>query len=359
MERFKVLEKEMKIKAFSKEGLNQATKLDPKMKEKIDCEESFDILVESLFGDMIEKKNSDQKKEILKDVEIQTSYTKKEILRSSNKLSGDIYRLEDFIKNDIELEDVAKRIKKIDNKSQDLLKAIDEYSADTKNNLSELKSSFEVINSKNTNDISEILKKYNQELIKNDELLTSLLQSSDLSHKSLAEETMQAISDVSQLLNNNFNTLLNNIDENRQFADDAYQKFIEVFQREKEVLLEHSSYLEKSFSEKNDYNISRLSGEISTINKLVCSRYDSLLQKIDENSQKIDKKFTLTNEAIESQYKELNSSLKSTIDNSLIKSNNNYEIVQKRLDKISLSTKILIILNCLILIAIVFITYSA
>ena len=253
------------------------------MKEKIDCEESFDILVESLFGDMIEKKNSDQKKEILKDVEIQTSYTKKEILRSSNKLSVDIYRLEDFIKNDIELEEVAKRIKKIDNKSQDLLKAIDEYSADTKNNLSELKSSFEVINSKNTNDISEILKKYNQELIKNDELLTSLLQSSDLSHKSLAEETMQAISDVSQLLNNNFkNTLLNNIDENRQFADDAYQKFIEVFQREKEVLLEHSSYLEKSFSEKNDYNISRLSGEISTINKLVCSRYDSLLQKIDE-----------------------------------------------------------------------------
>ena len=78
-----------------------------------------------------------------------------------------------------------------------------------------------------------------------------------------------------------------------------------------------------------------------------------------KDSQKIDKKFTLTNEAIESQYKELNSSLKSTIDNSLIKSNNNYEIVQKRLDKISLSTKILIILNCLILIAIVFITYSA
>jgi CCR4-NOT transcription complex subunit 3 len=36
MERFKVLEKEMKIKAFSKEGLNQAIKLDPKMKEKLE-----------------------------------------------------------------------------------------------------------------------------------------------------------------------------------------------------------------------------------------------------------------------------------------------------------------------------------
>lgn len=327
------------------------------MKEKIDYEESFDILVENLFGDMIERKNSDQKKEILKDVEIQTNYTKKEILRSSNKISGDIYRLEDFIKNDIELEDIAKRIKKIDNKSHDLLKAINEYSVDTKNNLSELKSSFEVSNSKNTNDISETLKKYNQELIKNDELLTSLIQSSDLSHNNLAEETMQAISDVSQLLNNNLNTLLSNVDENRQFTDDTYQKFIKVFQREKEILLEHSSNLEKLFSEKNKYNISRLSEEISTINKLVCSKYDSLLQQIDESSQKMDKKFTLTNEAMESQYKELNYNLKSTIDNALIKSNNNYEVAQKKLDKISLSSKVSIVLNCLILIAVIFVAY--
>ena len=253
---------------------------------------------------------------------------------------------------------VAKRIKKIDNKSQEFLKAIDEYSVDTKNNLLELKSSFEVSNIKNTNDISETLKKYNQELIKNDELLTSLLQSSDLSHKNLAEAIMQAISDVSHLLNNNLNNLLSNINQNRQFTDDTYQKFIEAFHIEKEILLEHSSNLEKLFSEKNNCNISRLSEEISTINKLVCSKYDSLLQQIDESTQKMDKKFTLTNEAMESQYKELNSNLKSTIDNALIKSNNNYEIAQKKLDKISLSSKVLIVLNCLILIAVIFVAYN-
>lgn len=329
------------------------------MKEKIDYEESFDILVEDIFGKMIEEKNSNQKEEMLYDIELQINYTKQEISKNSSKLSGEICRLEDFIKNDIDLEDVAKRIKKIDNKSQDLLKAIDEYSVDIKNNLSDLKSSLKASNNENTNNISETLKKYNQELIKSDELLTSLLQSSDLSHKNLAEETMQAISDVSQLLNNNLNTLLSNIDENRQFTDDTYHKFIEVFQREKEILLEHSSNLEKLFSEKNNYNISRLSGEISTINKLVCSKYDSLLQQIDESSQKMDKEFTLTNEAMESQYKELNYNLKSTIDNALIKSNNNYEIAQKKLDKISLSSKVLIVLNCLILIAVIFVAYSS
>ena len=329
------------------------------MKEKIDYEESFDIIVENLFGDMIERKNSDQKKEILKDVEIQTNYTKKEILRSSNKISGEIYTLESFIKNDIELEDVAKRIKKIDNKSQDLLKAIDEYSVDTKNNLSELKLSLESSNSKNTNNISETLKKYNQELIKNDELLIRLLQSSDLRHKNLAEETMQAISDISQLLNNNLNNLLSSIEDNRQFTDNTYQKFIEVLQREKGILLEHSSNLEKLFSEKNNYNFSRLSEEISTINKLVCSKYDSLLQQIDESSQKMDKKFTLINEAMESKYKELNSSLKSNIDHALIKSNDNYEIAQKKMDKISLFTKALIVLNCLILIVVIFVAYGS
>ena len=329
------------------------------MKEKIDYEESFDIIVENLFGDMIERKNSDQKKEILKDVEIQTNYTKKEILRSSNKISGEIYTLESFIKNDIELEDVAKRIKKIDNKSQDLLKAIDEYSVDTKNNLSELKLSLESGNSKNTNNISETLKKYNQELIKNDELLIRLLQSSDLRHKNLAEETMQAISDISQLLNNNLNNLLSSIEDNRQFTDNTYQKFIEVLQREKGILLEHSSNLEKLFSEKNNYNFSRLSEEISTINKLVCSKYDSLLQQIDESSQKMDKKFTLINEAMESKYKELNSSLKSNIDHALIKSNDNYEIAQKKMDKISLFTKALIVLNCLILIVVIFVAYGS
>ncbi len=36
MERFKILEKELKIKAFSKEGLNQTTKLDPREKERLE-----------------------------------------------------------------------------------------------------------------------------------------------------------------------------------------------------------------------------------------------------------------------------------------------------------------------------------
>lgn len=329
------------------------------MTEKIDYEESFDILVEDIFGKMIEEKNSDQKNMILDDIGLQIGYIKKEISKNSNKLSGEIYRLEEFIKNDIELEDAVKRIKKIDNKSQDLLKAIDEYSVDTKNNLSELKSSLEASNSKNTNNISETLKKYNQELIKSDELLIRLLQSSDLSHKNLAEETMQAISDISQLLNNNLNTLLSSIEDNRQFTDNTYQKFTEVLQREKEILLTHSSNLEELFSEKNNYNISRLLEEISVINKLICSKYDSLLQQIDESSQRMDKEFTLTKETMESQYKELNSSLKSTIDNVLIKSNNNYEIAQKKLDKISSSNKVLVVLNCLILIAVIFVAYGS
>lgn len=329
------------------------------MKEIIDHEESFDMLVEDIFGKMIEEKNSNQKNEILYDIELQINHTKQEISKNSSKLSGDIYRLEDFIKNDIELEDVAKRIKKIDNKSQDLLKAISEYSVDTKNNLSDLKSSLEASNSKNTNDIAETLKKHNQELIKSDELLTSLLQSSDLSRKEIAEETMQVISDVSQLINNHFNTLLDNIEKNSQLTDDKYHTFTEIFEREKNILLEHFSNLEKLYSEKNNYNFSRLSEEISIINKLLCSKYDSLLQQIDESNKKTDKKFILTNEAMGSQYKELNFSLKSTIDNALIKSNNNYEIAQKKMDKISLSTKALIVLNCLILIAVIFVAYGS
>lgn len=327
------------------------------MKEKIDYEESFDILVEDIFGKMIEEKNSNQKEEILYDIELQINHTKKEISKNSSKLSGEICRLEDFIKNDVELEDIAKRIKKIDNKSQDLLKAIDEYSADTKNNLSDLKSSLEASNNENTNNIAETLKKYNQELIKSDELLTSLLRSSDLSHKSLAEETMQAISDVSQLLKNNINTLLSSIEDNRQFTDDTYQKFIETLQREKEILLEHLSNLERLSSKKNNYNTSALLEEISTIDKLICSKYDSILKKIEESSQKMDEKFTLTKEAMDYQYEELNSNLKSTIDVGLIRSNNNHENVQKKLDKISSVTKLLAVLNFLILIAVIFFGY--
>ncbi|KAJ2209356.1 general negative regulator of transcription subunit 5, partial [Coemansia sp. RSA 353] len=48
MEKFKAIEKEMKTKAYSKEGLLQSTKLDPKEKEKLDlCQwlvESVDLL---------------------------------------------------------------------------------------------------------------------------------------------------------------------------------------------------------------------------------------------------------------------------------------------------------------------------
>lgn len=329
------------------------------MTEKIDYEESFDILVEDIFGKMIEEKNSDQKNMILDDIGLQIDFIKKEISKNSNILSGKIYRIEDFIKNDIELEDVVKRIEKIDKTSQDLLEFIDKHSVDIKNNLSDLQSSAEANNSKNTSEIIETLKKCSQELIAKDESLSSLLQSSDLSRKEIAKETMQVISEVGQLLNNNLDTLLSTIDENRQFTDDTYQKFTEVLQIEKEILLTHSSNLEELFSEKNNYNISRLLEEMSVINKLICSKYDSLLQQIDESSQRMDKEFTLTKETMESQYKELNSSLKSTIDNVLIKSNNNYEIVQKKLDKIYLSTKVLVVLNCLILIAVIFVAYGS
>ena len=219
------------------------------MTEKIDYEESFDILVEDIFGKMIEEKNSDQKNMILDDIGLQIDFIKKEISKNSNILSGKIYRIEDFIKNDIELEDVVKRIEKIDKTSQDLLEFIDKHSVDIKNNLSDLQSSAEANNSKNTSEIIETLKKCSQELIAKDESLSSLLQSSDLSRKEIAKETMQVISEVGQLLNNNLDTLLSTIDENRQFTDDTYQKFTEVLQREKEILLTHASNLEEVFSE--------------------------------------------------------------------------------------------------------------
>lgn len=48
MERFKVLEKEMKIKAFSKEGLNQATKIDPKEKERLELTNWINDIVDKL-----------------------------------------------------------------------------------------------------------------------------------------------------------------------------------------------------------------------------------------------------------------------------------------------------------------------
>lgn len=68
MEKFKILEKEMKIKAFSKEGLNQAAKLDPKMKEKIDLANWINSTVDKLntqidaYEAEIETINLNQKK---------------------------------------------------------------------------------------------------------------------------------------------------------------------------------------------------------------------------------------------------------------------------------------------------------
>lgn len=48
MERFKVLEKEMKIKAFSKEGLSKAAILDPREKERLDLAQWINTCVDGL-----------------------------------------------------------------------------------------------------------------------------------------------------------------------------------------------------------------------------------------------------------------------------------------------------------------------
>lgn len=52
MERFKVCEKEMKVKAFSKEGLGQATKLDPKEKAKNEMREWINETVDKLTAEV-------------------------------------------------------------------------------------------------------------------------------------------------------------------------------------------------------------------------------------------------------------------------------------------------------------------
>lgn len=49
MERFKACEKEMKTKAFSKEGLIQASKLDPKAQEKLETTQWLQSKVEELL----------------------------------------------------------------------------------------------------------------------------------------------------------------------------------------------------------------------------------------------------------------------------------------------------------------------
>ena len=48
MEKFKAVEKEMKTKAFSKEGLSAAAKLDPKEQEKLEACQFLSNMVEEL-----------------------------------------------------------------------------------------------------------------------------------------------------------------------------------------------------------------------------------------------------------------------------------------------------------------------
>ena len=48
MEKFKAVEKEMKTKAYSKEGLSAAAKLDPKEKEKLETCQFLSNMVEEL-----------------------------------------------------------------------------------------------------------------------------------------------------------------------------------------------------------------------------------------------------------------------------------------------------------------------
>ena len=52
MERFKVCEKETKTKAFSKEGLGQAAKLDPREKKRSDIREWLSTVVGRLNEDV-------------------------------------------------------------------------------------------------------------------------------------------------------------------------------------------------------------------------------------------------------------------------------------------------------------------
>ncbi|KAJ6067040.1 uncharacterized protein N7446_004077 [Penicillium canescens] len=48
MEQFKAVEKEMKTKAYSKEGLSAASRLDPKEKERVECSEFLSSMVDEL-----------------------------------------------------------------------------------------------------------------------------------------------------------------------------------------------------------------------------------------------------------------------------------------------------------------------
>lgn len=48
MEQFKAVEKEMKTKAYSKEGLSAASRLDPKEKERVECSDFLSNMVDEL-----------------------------------------------------------------------------------------------------------------------------------------------------------------------------------------------------------------------------------------------------------------------------------------------------------------------
>ncbi|KAL1915697.1 uncharacterized protein VTP21DRAFT_6456 [Calcarisporiella thermophila] len=82
MERFKACEKEMKTKAYSKEGLSQSMKLDPKEKEKADCMAWITQCVDEL-GMQIESLEA----------EIETLQT---VLKKSRKESAKQERLSDI-----------------------------------------------------------------------------------------------------------------------------------------------------------------------------------------------------------------------------------------------------------------------
>lgn len=53
MERFKIIERETKTKAYSKEGLGAATKVDPKEKEKEDITAWLSVCYEFLIVKML------------------------------------------------------------------------------------------------------------------------------------------------------------------------------------------------------------------------------------------------------------------------------------------------------------------
>jgi CCR4-NOT transcription complex subunit 3 len=102
MERFKVLEKEMKIKAFSKEGLNQATKLDPKAKEKLDLSTWINGVVDKLNTqiDAYEAESETMSLNLKKGKKLETAkQTRQDLLQKSTERHKDhIHKLEAILR---------------------------------------------------------------------------------------------------------------------------------------------------------------------------------------------------------------------------------------------------------------------